>query len=1228
MALTFTTNQSGATADYAKYLSGSPSKNDQVNQPTFLDFSLIPYNSAFVKLTRGTRIVLSTSTYPNWFTGYITNDPTLSFLGSKIVAGVKTPIYGYTYEATDDSYLLNLNPVGILPPFVNSSTGAIIKALINQLDIYDLFDVTNVAAGAAISRYIVDPNKKFTEILADFTDPMGYRWSCRDYALRYEKQDAVAATITIDGNSKHFQAQNLVVTPSTDPFINDVVVVGTVEAQNHINEYWIGDGITNAFPMMSSAFGVNSALLIDDTFSDGGINSQNWTVFDPTSTKLLVSNGYLNCLGGSANSSYDVSLQSLSVLALEANLRMTHGQWDFIDSASAGVNGIICGLWTQAPNSSLTGCIFGIRVNKSGSVTTLNPICNGVLDTSQSMVVDFTKRYVIRTAAPFTKTRRQTTSFNYRTRLGVVTTYTPVYDPTNAIFQTYLTSVDPVTGALGTSIVWNNTIGNLSAATIFATYILLASNDLHATVTGTTISYGILGTLEIANSVSGTLIPYILGDNEIDSLDGLAPRATITQSSGASSRNNNLGTVQANPGSAVLAFFADSLNLTTTTPPAKSLIHLSYRHAGNAVARVQDGASVLAEATAWGDNGIRSVTRTDLNPLPQTSQEAEMAAAALIGEYSYQKFQGTYTQYSGYEFTGEPVSGTILKFQNLTASFPSALSSALIDQVVTTMDVDGAHELFTHNLSFGKLTKVQAVLAGIAGKADVIGTLNPDPVDSLPFVDVASVGLAFCADVESPTFVSVDASNYNFTTNQAPPSGGGFEVRSTDSDWGSDDAKNLIVRQTAQAFAVPRTIRGRVCFVKGYDVRNKLLWSEDLTQTAWTKTSATAALVTTKTPNGNTASISKITFSSTAGKVVQLSGIAAASAQACYTVSILGTVGHTVVVQLANTSSGTVAQQKTITLTGKWQRVTCTGTFGSGVTGNVQVLVGSPSSATDVVFVTQAGLEIGTAAETTYCKTNAAIYGANSRFASGLRCNFPLVPPAPTATLDSTDEANPIITVVLPALLQDVWGVEIRASNNTTKLLTIDLSAASFVPTFTVAGNATRTPSFFIYTYNLLGEYSASYNLTGSFATPAVTSLAVNESTGKLTWTGTNSLAYKVEIATDSGFSNIILTKSVTDSYIALDDQSILQARWFRVTPSDVLGNGTAVTLSHTHTPAGAGAWLLSDNVFSLPAILLTPITGTAPIVPVPVKFGPYVDEITERVQRIKTLNTGAPRGR
>lgn len=1200
---TLATTQAGASADYIRYLYSQPVvRLDKVNEPTVLDFSLVPWNASFVKLTRGAYINFNTTTFPNWFTGYVTNDPELEYLGTAHNA----PVYGYKYEATDDSYILNLKPLGLIAPYLNTFSGAILKNLVSILDPDGIFDVSNIGTGVMFARYVVDPNKRFADVVKELSDASAHKFRANNLKLYFDQKDSVAATITIDATNKYHQAGKLVVKPTKDPIVNDVTVVGGVEPQNYIHEYLVGDGFTAAWPLLSGVFGADSSKIISEDFG-GKINQSVWAVFDNANNWLQPINGYLNVLGGSANSSFDIYLQSAKVLPMEGQLRLTHGQFDFIASGGNNVNGVVGGLWTQAPNSAYTGCLYGIQVLKTAGVITLNPIVNGVVDNTQTVTINTAHRYIMRTLNSFTAHIRQRTRYQYLKANGVVGSYGGDSDAGVVSYNTWIVEIDPATGNTVSSAQWVNPNTAVASGATFANYIPVASNDLHCTVTGISVSSPMQAYMEIKANGAGGYTTKLLGPNEIDSLDGLAPMATITNlnssgGSSASSRNNTgLGTPKYNMGDSTLQFFKDTTKQTATTPQIGDLVHLVYRRANFALGRVRDLSSVITESNAWGDNGIRTLVKLDIVPLPRISLEAEAAAAALIQEFGFQHYEGTYTQYNTFQFTGHPISGTILNFQNMGVSFPTGLTSEVVTAVKTTFISARPTEVFEHEVTFGKRDRVNRLLRKLNGLSsnDVIGVI--DTADAPDYIHLTSIGLVNVPDVPSPSLVSYNSSNLNFNTNQAAPAGGGFEIRYTDDSWGADAARNLVTRVAIQTFAVPRNARGKICFVKAYDARNRTLYSEDLTQASWTKTNATVTNSMMANPDGAKALISSVAITVAGGSIFHQTATAAASQQVINSISVKGTTGKQLNLVLAD-GAGTVLATTAITLTNRWVRYSVTGLFGSGAVGNIRLYVNSVAgSGTHTFQASWASVEVGTGAETQYFKTNGTEFGAMSRYATGLRVNFPLVPPAPTASVTFADPANPVIAITLPASLQDVWGVEIRASNNTTVLYHQDLTASGYTPSFTVAGNSTRSLSYFVYTYNLLGEYCAApLNLTATIPTPAASALSVDETTGKMIWTGANAPLYKVEVATDAGYSSILINKTVPDQFFHLDDENVLRQRYLRVTPQDAIGFGTAVTASHAHTPAGVvdsiggAAVNNTDNAYTVP-YPPTPTTNITP---------------------------------
>src|SRR5207253_10345582 len=54
-------------------------------------------------------------------------------------------------------------------------------------------------------------------------------------------------------------------------------------------------------------------------------------------------------------------------------------------------------------------------------------------------------------------------------------------------------------------------------------------------------------------------------------------------------------------------------------------------------------------------------------------------------------------------------------------------------------------------------------------------------------------------------------------TGMAAPVGGGFELRSTDSNWGVDDGANLFARFTTQQYVAPRTAVVSDYYLRAYE---------------------------------------------------------------------------------------------------------------------------------------------------------------------------------------------------------------------------------------------------------------------------------------------------------------------------------------------------------------------------------------------------------------------------
>ncbi len=484
MALSITTTQVGANEDYEPYLYGAPTKTDRYKDGVLMDFTLAPADTSFQKLLRGTYITFQTTTYGKWFTGYITNEPSLEALGSK--SGVVK--WGYKYQATSDDYILSLKPIGLIPPFLNVTAGEIVRSLVSRLA-PGIFNVAGVADGPVLAQYTIDTDKKFADVIKELCEAISFNFYANDKHLYFASVDS-ATTITLDGSNAHFTPRNLTIGPAESALVNDALVVGDIEAQKYVTEYLVGTGLDSLFPLAESVYGADKTVYIDENF-EGAAISQSWEVFDNSPAKFAVSNGYLNITGGSLVTA--INLRSKNPIPLDGFLRLTHGEWHFISG-----NAVIGGLWSTTPSATdSTDLIYGI----SKSAGFLYPVVNGVDDLSNPVTISSSMRYVIRTIADIRDIGRKSQPFTYTNINGVVTTVSAVGTALVPIFTTLVTEIDPATGEITNQHTFSNVV-SLSGVQQYAYYSPVLSYNLSATVTGITVSVPVSASLEMADRLA------------------------------------------------------------------------------------------------------------------------------------------------------------------------------------------------------------------------------------------------------------------------------------------------------------------------------------------------------------------------------------------------------------------------------------------------------------------------------------------------------------------------------------------------------------------------------------------------------------------------------------------------------------------------------------------------------------------------------------------------------
>ena len=198
--------------------------------------------------------------------------------------------------------------------------------------------------------------------------------------------------------------------------------------------------------------------------------------------------------------------------------------------------------------------------------------------------------------------------------------------------------------------------------------------------------------------------------------------------------------------------------------------------------------------------------------------------------------------------------------------------------------------------------------------------------------------------------------------------------------------------------------------------------------------------------------------------------------------------------------------------------------------------------------------------------------GKVSRYPTLIQINYPLVPSLPSAVLDSSDRLFPEVSLFLPADSTDVFGVEIRDSDNTTVLyqygdlaLAISPDDPALIWVWDNSASKLRTKTLYAYCWNTLGEYSSAHQIDISMPAPGVPiSLDSSASVqGQFQfvwgtpsgWTDTTNLFYELQIASDAAFTTDLETfGDLRGTHLELYRPNT--SRYWRVRASDTIGFG------------------------------------------------------------------------
>jgi len=763
--------------NYTRYLA-SPDRapvtlRDRINFPALLDFYLLPADERFTPPRRGAYVRmtgLANALPPGGpriagplFTGFLTSEPSTEHLG--VTGG--GPMQGYRCQATSEEYLLNVKRIGALPPFLSQTAGAILRFLTEHLQ-PGRFDLSAVSDGAFIPHFAAMPEQTWSGIASELAERSGHFYRVLDGAVVFQPIGSEPAGVTVDQQERHFRPEALQIQPRGNPIHNDVTVVGAIEPQAYVREYFVGDGFTSRFPLAAPVFGAQSAKLLADDFTGAALDSRVWQEADPDD-KVSLFGGRLNVTGGTGSLG-ETTLLARQAVELGGELELVHGEFEFVSASTGLLGGLYSGVAL-----GLADCLIGFEASPIGGSTRLRAVIAGAVQAPE-VVVQPNHSYVLATQISGDQPYRTLQTF-----LALGASFGGISVSSSVQVMLTVRDIDLANPDSPVTTVLHQTTLQIPPA--FVLYAPVNSADLHLAANFLQITRPIQATLKTQKPGEGV---------QARSLGfGIAAHdATIT--------------ADANRNQWALEFYED------TIPAPGERISISCRAAGRAMARVMDSNSIAAEAGLAGDNGVRAVVLREATPLPRTSSEAELAAQAYLYDHQSPRYEGSYSTWSRFA-EGWPRSGALLEVNNpsRTPQF-----TALVRGVVSEFRELAAEEVL-HTVEFGEPSRLEDLLRHFAPAENTLDSTEELPAAAL---DTAAVGTSFLADIPGAQLATFTATAFALDMGAPPPAGAVYEVRRSDLGWsnGNDPGtpQNLLGTFAGQTFQLPRAARNHAFYIR------------------------------------------------------------------------------------------------------------------------------------------------------------------------------------------------------------------------------------------------------------------------------------------------------------------------------------------------------------------------------------------------------------------------------
>ena len=239
-------------------------------------------------------------------------------------------------------------------------------------------------------------------------------------------------------------------------------------------------------------------------------------------------------------------------------------------------------------------------------------------------------------------------------------------------------------------------------------------------------------------------------------------------------------------------------------PVAGERVGVMYRGSQRAVARLEDAASVAAEAAGGASGTCRWLGKV-LEPVARSSADCESAAEAILA-FATARSAAVAGSYVCVNPTVDIWPGDVLSVTS------AGITSSFLVRSVVAEDGGAVPEVRTYRIAFANDWATEW--------ADGIGLRLSEEIAAdaiLPQTASSSAGEVL-ANLQQLTLTSVTDTALQVDAGTAPPAGGGFEVRRKDWNFGLGVVgADLVLRSSVRSFSIPRAAQVERYYVRMYD---------------------------------------------------------------------------------------------------------------------------------------------------------------------------------------------------------------------------------------------------------------------------------------------------------------------------------------------------------------------------------------------------------------------------